>query len=401
MVGLKILDRYVFKEITIAFLFCFAVFLVAGLIAGFLPLLQKGMEVGMGLTLILFQVLMNALPGTLVTVLPLSLMIGILLGLGRMSADNEIAAIKSAGISVVRLFPAVIFLSLIGFGMSLTCTLVLIPKGIVEGRRLMQEALTSRVDAAIEQRQFFDKLKNLILYVENIDPGSGVMSRIFIRESNQPNETSTIIAKEGKSLPDPEGKAFILSLHSGTILKEDKYGDSVAALAFDTYVFRYPLDAANLENASKPLEEMDISGIRRRVRETTVDAATDTQEVRAYYDRVRTHARILITQRFTHPMACLALAMAAFPLGVLNIARSRLNNVSVGLGVMFLYYALTLATERVARSGLAAPELVLPLPPLFFVAASVYFIRCVQMEQVPAVIRWTRELILRVRPRNV
>jgi len=396
----KILDRYVFKEIAVSFLFCFAVFMIAGLIAGFLPILQKGMEAGAGLTLILFQVLISALPGTLVTVLPLSLMIGTLLGLGRMSADNEIAAIKSSGISVVRLFPAVVFLALMGFVMSLTCTLVLIPKGIATGRQLMQEALASRVDAAIEQRQFFDKLKNLILYVENIDPASGVMSRIFIRESLQPNESSTIIAKEGKSVPDPEGKAFILNLRSGTILKEDKYGDTVAALAFDTYVFRYPLDEANLENVSKPLEEMSISEVRRRVRETTVEAPTDTPELRAYYDRVRTHARILITQRFTHPLACLALAVAAFPLGVLNIARSRLNNVSVGLVAMFLYYALTLATERAARSGLAAPELVMPLPAVLFLAASVYFIRCVRLEQVPAVIRWAQELILRIRPRN-
>ncbi len=136
------------------FLFCFAVFLAAGLIAGFLPLLQKGMEAGLGLTLILFQVLISALPATLVTVLPLSLMIGILLGLGRMAADNEVAAIKSAGVSVLRLLPPVLFLGLIAFILSLVCTLSLIPKGVSAERRLMQEAVTQRADAGIEERTF-------------------------------------------------------------------------------------------------------------------------------------------------------------------------------------------------------------------------------------------------------
>lgn len=393
----SIIDRYVFREIVVSFLFCFSVFLVAGLIAGFLPLLQKGMEAGLEITLILFQVLINALPSTLVTVLPLSIMIGILLGLGRMAADSEIAAIKSSGISVVRLLPAVLALAMIGLAMSLICTLILIPRGIAEGRRLMQGALTTRVDAGIEERHFFDTLKNMILYVEKIDSSTGIMSRIFIRESSNPDEVNTIIAREGKTFPDPEGKAFVLHLRNGTIIKEDKYGDTTGTLSFDSYVFRYPLDKAASGDAPKPLEEMTIAGIRDRVRSAVVEKDTDTPEVRAYQRRVRTHARVLITQRFTYPFACLALALMAFPLGLLNLGKSRLNNVSVGLVVMFLYYAFTLATERAARSGLAPPELALPVPAVVFMCVSAYFIRCVRLERIPGLIRYGQHLILKLR----
>ncbi|MCX5871800.1 MAG: LptF/LptG family permease, partial [Deltaproteobacteria bacterium] len=136
---MKIIDRYVFLEVCVSFLFCFAIFLVTGMIAGFLPILQKGMESGLELTIILFQALVNALPGTLVTVAPLSISVGILLGLGRMASDNEVAAFKSSGVSIVRLLPPVMTLGVIGFALSLICTLVLIPKGISEGKRLMQE----------------------------------------------------------------------------------------------------------------------------------------------------------------------------------------------------------------------------------------------------------------------
>ena len=240
MVRPAIIARYVFREAVVSVLFCFAIFLITGLIAGFLPLLQKVMEVGgLDLTLILFLVLISALPGTLVTVLPLSMMIGILLGLGRMAADNEVAAIKSAGISILRLLPPVLLLGLIGFALSLVCTLILIPRGISDGRRLMQEAATKRADAGIEERTFFDSLKNLILYVETIDSATGVMSHVFIRESSQPDEVTTILAQKGKVAPDPSGKAFILNLRNGTILKEDRRGDSTGSLAFESYVFRY------------------------------------------------------------------------------------------------------------------------------------------------------------------
>jgi lipopolysaccharide export system permease protein len=397
--GLAIIDRYVFREVVVSALFCFAVFLIMGLIAGFLPLLQKFMETRLDL-LILFQVLISALPGTLVTVLPLSMMIGILLGLGRMAADNEVAAIKSSGISILRLLPSVLLLGLIGFTFSLGCTLVLIPKGISDGRRLIQEAATKRVDAGIEERTFFDSLKDLILYVEQIDSSTGVMSHVFIRESSQPDEVITILAQKGRVAPDPSGKAFILNLRKGTILREDSRGDSTGSVAFESYVFRYPLAQAGLENVKKSFEEMSISEIRNRVQDVIAEEATGGPEKIAYIHRVENFARILITQRFIHPLACLALAMTAFPLGVLNIGRSRLNNVSLGLLMIFVYYAFTLTTERVARSGLGAPELALPLPPLVFIITAAYFTRCVQMERIPWLVRRLQAMIIRLRPRR-
>ncbi|MGB6067469.1 MAG: LptF/LptG family permease [Desulfomonilaceae bacterium] len=401
MVRPAIINRYVFREVAVSVLFCFAVFLAAGLIAGFLPLLQKGMEAGLGLTLILFQVLISALPATLVTVLPLSMMIGILLGLGRMAADNEVAAIKSAGISVLRLLPPVLFLGLLAFILSLVCTLSLIPKGISAERRLMREAATQRADAGIEERTFFDSLKNLILYVEEIDSATGVMSRVFIRESSQPDEVTTILAQKGKVIPDPSGKAFILNLRNGTVLKEDRSGGSTGSLAFESYVYRYPLARAGMANPTKSFEEMSIAGVRDRVRKVMAKESTGNPAEIAYIHRVENFARILIAQRFIHPLACIALALIAFPLGVLNIGRSRLNNVPLGLVMIFIYYAFTLATERMARSGLAPPEFVLPLPPLVFIIVGAYFIRCVQMERIPWLARSLQTLILQVRRNRI
>lgn len=382
-----IISRYVFREVVAAFLFCLAVFMLTGLVAGFLPLLQKGMEAGMELTMILFQMLINALPSTLMTVLPLSITIGILLGLGRMAADNEIAAIKSSGISVAKLLPPVLLLAGIGFALSIVCTLWLIPKGISAGHRLVQEALTTRADAGIEERTFFDRLKNLILYVEKIDPGTGVMTNVFIRESSNPDEVKTILAVKGKVVPDPQGKALILHLRDGTVISENSAGDSTGALAFESQVFRYPLGDLDMHKTSKSLEESSISSIRDRMREAEAKERTAEGAQRDFYQRVQRLGRIVIVQRFSHPLACVALALMAFPLGVLNMGSSRLNNVSVGLVAIFAYYALTLAAERTARSGLAPPELVLLVPSLVFVFLTLYFIRCVKMEKIPVVVR--------------
>ncbi len=394
-----LITRYVFREIFVSFLFCFAVFFMTGFIAVFLPLLQKGMASGLALTAILLQVLINALPSTMVTILPLSMMIGILLGLGRLAADNEIAALKSAGISVVRLFPPVFLLGCLGFGMTLACTLYLIPRGISEGKRLAREALLTRVDAGIDEHQFFDSMQDLIVYVDKIDPQTGIMDRVFIQESSDPREIRTILAKKGKSQPDPEGKAFILHLRDGTIVRANRQGQFEGSLTFESYSFRFPLEHAAKEE-EKTFEELSISKMRARVAEVTSKPA-ETPQFRAYYEKVERMARMLIAQRFTHPLACLALAIAAFPLGVINMGRSRLNNVSLGLAAIFIYYTLTLATERAARSGLAPPELVMPIPAVLFVGASAYLVHCARLESLPRFVLALRRAILQLRGQSL
>jgi lipopolysaccharide export system permease protein len=225
------------------------------------------------------------------------------------------------------------------------------------------------------------------------------MSKVFLRESSQPDEVTTIVAQKGKASTDVQDKALILTLRNGTLLKETRHGDFAGGLTFETYTFRYPLDQL-ASGGQASLEELSISGIRRRIEEATAHKPTDTPEVRASYERARTFARTLIAQRLCYPLACLALAMMAFPLGVINIGKSRLNNVSMGLVALFLYYALTLATEKMARSGMAPPELILALAPVLFTVMAAYFTLCVKDERIPGVVNFVQSLLLRVRRQN-
>lgn len=408
-----ILDRYVFREITAAFLFCAALFLIAGIIGGFLSHLEKGMRFGLGLTLILFQILMNVLPQTLVTVIPLSTTIGILLGLGRMTADNEVAALKASGIPIVRLLPPVAFLGVIGFCLSLVCTLILIPQGHAKIRQLSIEAATTHAQAGLEERTIYDELKGLTVYVESIEPSSGLMKNLFIRkvprdaknlgnkdkieasgtsvgddEVFRPDETLTIIAREGRTVPDPRKRDLILNLRDGTIIKSNPYGDGTGTFSFEEFTFRHPVLDEGDEVFHRQHQEMSISEIREEIRKARErERIAENPFAVDLNQRIQRYGRMFIVQRFVHPAACIALALLAFPLGVMGLGKSRLNSISLGLVVIFAYYALTLTAERLANDGVMSPEIVLPIPPIAAAVIAVYFLRCVQMERTPWFIR--------------
>jgi lipopolysaccharide export LptBFGC system permease protein LptF len=219
------------------------------------------------------------------------------------------------------------------------------------------------------------------------------MTNIFIRESSDPEDIKTILAQKGKVAPDPEKKALLMNLRNGTILQENSTGDTTGKLSFESYVFKYPLQRAGVSDEGPPLEQMSVSEIIAHVARVTAPLDDPTQKPTELLRRIRRFAGILITQRFVHPMAPLVLALLAFPLGVLNMGKSRLNNVSVGLVAIFAYYAVSLACEKVARSGLAPPAFVIPATPLLFTVVAIYFIHCVRLERIPVMIRWFQSAV--------
>jgi lipopolysaccharide export LptBFGC system permease protein LptF len=85
-----------------------------------------------------------------------------------------------------------------------------------------------------------------------------------------------------------------------------------------------------------------------------------------------------------YPFSCIALALISFPIGLVNLGKGKLNNVSLGIVAIFAYYALTLAAERAARSYLISPEIAIPFPPLLFVILSAYLTDRVRSERTPA-----------------
>ena len=133
---------------------------------------------------------------------------------------------------------------------------------------------------------------------------------------------------------------MILNLRNGTIVREDKNGDAIGSLAFESYVVSLSFGQSKLEDSNPTFEELSISEIRKRVRELITEDNKDLPGIEIYRRRVEVFSGILITQRFIHPLACIALALAAFPLGALYLGKSRLNNVSIGMIAVFLYYAI-------------------------------------------------------------
>src|SRR5512142_2202745 len=124
---MKILSRYIFKEMIAPTVlgFCFYTFIIlmrnlfdfAGMI---IKRSLSGAVVG--------KILLLSLPHIVVLTVPMSLLFGILIAVGRMSADSEIIALRALGISTRTIYRPVFFFSFVVFLLNLYLINIVMPR---------------------------------------------------------------------------------------------------------------------------------------------------------------------------------------------------------------------------------------------------------------------------------
>jgi lipopolysaccharide export system permease protein len=281
-----------------------------------------------------------------------------------MSADNEIVALKSCGLSVYGLLPPVLIFSLAGFLVTLFMTLYGVPKAKATVEDLVVEMAASNVDIGLKERTFNDAFKNVMLYVNKIDLGQKKLIDIFIEDKRQRDIVSTVVAPEGRLFSEPGKLIFHMVLSNGTIHQTNLKKHTANSIHFDTYKLSLDLkkELENAEEREKGREEMSIAELQQVVREST-------EKDKDYYK-----AQITIHRRFSLPAACLALGLLAFPLGIQSKSGKRSFGLILCLFFFLLYYLLLTAGYTLGKKGNYPPVIGMWLPNLAMATLGVYFL---------------------------
>ena len=101
-----IADRYIVQEILAPFLLGIGAFLVI-LVGDILYTLAEFIASRQVGVVTVIELLLYKLPAILVITFPVSTLVGIVLGLGRLAKDREIQAMRLAGFSLMRIFAPV------------------------------------------------------------------------------------------------------------------------------------------------------------------------------------------------------------------------------------------------------------------------------------------------------
>jgi lipopolysaccharide export system permease protein len=243
-------------------------------------------------------------------------------------------------------------------------TLYGVPKSKAMLEDMVLEMAASNIDIGLKERTFNDTFKNVMLYVNRIDLNQKKLIDLFIEDKRKQNIISTVVAPEGRLFSEPEKFIFHLVLSNGTIHQTNLKEHSANSIRFDTYKLSLDLkkEMEKAEEREKGREEMSIAELKQVVREST-------QKDKDYYK-----AQIVIHRRFSIPVACLALGLLAFPLGIQSKSGKRSSGLILCLFFFLFYYVLLTAGYTLGKKGIYPPAIGMWLPNLTMACIGMYFL---------------------------
>jgi lipopolysaccharide export system permease protein len=342
---ITIIDRYIFLELISPFVISLGFFTFVFLMAEMLKITDLIVNYGVGL-LIIAKILLFSIPYFLTYVIPMATMMAVLLALLRMSGDNEIVALKSAGISLYRLLLPVLTFCLLACLLAYAMAVYGTPVGRQAIKKLTFKVFSSNLDIGLKERTFTDSFSDVMLYVNKIDIKNRALIDVFIEDKRDEQMTSTVIAPRGKLLSEPDSLVFHLRLYDGIVNQVNRENRSATSVSFDTYNVRLDLKkAASAASLQKGRKEMSLSELRRFIQTATQKDLQYFKVLMEYY------------KKFSIPLACLSLGILAVPLGVQTRRGGRSSGLVLGLLFFLLYYVL-LSTGMVFGENGAYPPVI-------------------------------------------
>ncbi|HEV3140456.1 MAG TPA: LptF/LptG family permease [Vicinamibacterales bacterium] len=355
----RLLDRYLVRQILLPFLLVLVGLTFALEIP---PILQTGEKfIAKGVQWrIIVEVLLTLLPQALGVTIPMALLLAILIGLGRLSADREIVALQACGVSVFRILRPLGIAALLATAATAYVMIVALPNANQTYRVITFNIVASSAEGDVKPRVFFQQFPNRVVYVREI-PVAGGWRDVFIADTSQPDRRDVYFAKQGRLIIDRGKQTVQLLLENGTQhttnpQKPDDYtGTTFEHLTLDI----------NWEDVFPRTQ------IMKGDPEKTIAELRATAAENAAHHLSTANQFFMIQQKFSLPAACLILAIIGVALGVTTRKEGMLGGFVFGIGVLFTYYVLLYAARGLALGGRISPSLAPWLPNVILGVAGV------------------------------
>ena len=364
------LHRYIFNEIWPTFLACLFVSIFIILATKMLSITElivnRGVHVGQVVRMLLYL-----LPDIIVFALPAACLMAVVVAFLRLSADSEIIALKSSGVSLYQMLPSVVALSLSGLLIALVIGTVLVPWSNRSFKDLIFQIAESNADLGIKERVFCEPFDNVIFYVNSFSTRERVMKDVFVADRREKDVTNTIVAQQGRIIPHPQERIITLHFLNGTIFMVGRNLQSSRTIQFNTYDLNIGLKdiMAALASRKKAPKEMTVGELARQLGKSQ----KGTQE--------HNETMIELLEKFSIPLAVFLMGIIGVPLGAQLRARGRSAGIGVSLLVFLIYYMCLAGMKSICESGTIPPTFGIWIPDLFLLISCIYLLRRVAHER--------------------
>lgn len=342
---MKIIRTYILKECIIPFFLALIGLTCVFLLGNLMQLAHLVINKGVSLSTV-GQVFLLYVPVLLGYTLPIACIISVILSFSRLSADNEILAMRACGVYLKSLLPPLFVIGLILSLFTFILNDRIVPYAHHEQRKMLKSLGTKNPTALLEPGVFINSFENQILFIHRIEDNKLYNITIY---QPQPDgkPTRTIIAKRGEFSAVPGKKQIILKLVDGTSDEPDlENPNTFYKLNFDVlFITLNALEGE--EKIQKKPKSMTLKELKQEIEEFERLFVKDTRLETEYYRKI------------TWSFSPLIFVLLGFPLAVITNKREKSANIVVAFLAVAAYYLLSLGCEALSIENIIDPSIIM------------------------------------------
>src|SRR6266849_3516099 len=309
------------------------------------------------------EIFFFTVPLALTYTIPMSVLVGILIGLSRLAADSEITAMRASGLGVWT-FLRILSVFVVGAWLiALFNGLYLAPRSQSALAHLEDRLKGSQVSFEIRPRVFYEGFPKAVLYVQDVHSaqGAAVWKGVFLADVSDAANPRVTLAKEGIVVSEGKDRLHLHLIDGASHEADPKRADHYQISTFQQTDI--PIDLPSTENKpedSVPVAVMSTNNLQMQ--------AKRVDPVLARYYLIEFH------RRFALPTACLVLALVGIPLGLSSKKSGKSGGFVLTILLVFGYYAVSLVGISLARQGKVSPWLGAWFANLVFLAGGIFLL---------------------------
>ena len=276
---------------------------------------------------------LSTFPQILSLTLPMSILIGVLIALGRLSADSELIAMSSLGMGRRRLLAPVGLLALGATVITALITLWLTPLSMRELRTIETRLRAGQASYQVSPRVFDERFPRMVLYVNDIDSAATHWKGVFLADTDKGVSRLTL-AEDAIVVADRNEGKLELHLRNGSV--HEFSADDPGHYSLSAFGQRdFPVDIKSAEGGRASDPGLPGRGTLALWRERKTQRDAD----------VELHRRLAL------PLACVAFALLAMPIGARPRRGGRAAAFLITLLLITGYYLTFTIGATLGRQG--------------------------------------------------
>ncbi|MCR4901169.1 MAG: LptF/LptG family permease [Treponema sp.] len=332
----NLLIRYLYKELFLYFLICFA-FLFVVFFANQILLIGEDMLAKRAPFKDVSKIMIYSMPAIIAQSSPFATLVGFLMCLGRMSSDNEILIFRASGFSFRSILKPVLVMGLAISFVSFFVNDYLLPLSTIKYNQLYRKIMRSNPSVVLESNSI-KRIDNSTVVIGDVKD-SDVSDIIFFNSKEDSNKETIIIA--GKSvLTGAKNQGVLLQLDmSDSIMTtfELENFNNYEVLSTENTILNL-FDSTITGRGGKNPREMTFYDLRKEIRIMKADPDEDDMRINTWM--------MEYYKKFAIPFGSIFFAFLAFSIAFLFGKHNGLTmGLFIGIIICVLYWAMQISGQ--------------------------------------------------------